>query len=312
MLSAMRKKFDLKAMMNDLTSKSSVLYELSEEDKSSLKKCLLEMYRDVNSVCLKYDLDLIGSGGTALGSHRHHGFIPWDDDMDFNMARSDCEKLKEIFEDELGDKYLLSCPNYKNKPTARFYKIYKKGTTFIEIDGGKDYPRNIFIDIFPIDNVPENKALRTVKGCIAHAIMFIASRVQTYETKNNDMIIYRSATKESLKMYKLELLIGRLFSFMSFEQWVNFLDKYLAKTKKSADCNVPTGRKHYFGSIKRWDDFFPVSHGDFEGLDIKLPNNIHKYLTGLYGKSYMQIPPVDKREKHFVLDFDTNHAPHKE
>lgn len=311
-MSMKRKKIDFKAMMNDLASKSSVLYELSEDDRSSLKKCLLEIYKDVNSVCLKYGLDLIGSGGTALGSYRHHGFIPWDDDMDFNMARSDCEKLKKIFELELGDKYLLSCPNYKNKPYARFFKIYKKGTTFIGLEGEKASPCNIFIDIFPIDNVPENRILRTFKGYIAQAIMFIASRVQSYETKNDDVFAYRSATKESLRMYKSELLIGRLFSFMSFEQWVNFLDKYLAKTKKSIYCNVPTGRKHYFGSIKEWDDFYPVSQGKFEGMDMKLPNNIHKYLTSLYGASYMQIPPVDKRERHFVLKFDANSARQKE
>ena len=44
----------------------------------------------------------------------------------------------------------------------------------------------------------------------------------------------------------------------------------------------------------------------FEGMEVFVPGDAEKYLTNLYGKNYMQLPPVEKRERHFIIDFDLN------
>jgi lipopolysaccharide cholinephosphotransferase len=49
--------------------------------------------------------------------------------------------------------------------------------------------------------------------------------------------------------------------------------------------------------------FFPPSEGIFEGRKVMLPANPDKYLSQLY-KNYMQIPPEDKRESHFVVKLE--------
>ena len=72
------------------------LYTLTDEDVETLHSVLLEMYKEINAVCERHNIHLIAAGGTALGTIRHHGFIPWDDDMDLFMFREDFEILKNI------------------------------------------------------------------------------------------------------------------------------------------------------------------------------------------------------------------------
>jgi lipopolysaccharide cholinephosphotransferase len=299
-------------MLNDLVNKSTGIHFMTQDEKKQLKKTLIEIYKDLSEVCKKYDIRLLACGGTALGSARHKGFIPWDDDMDLGMPREDYNKFKEIFEREMGEKYILSCPNYINKPTTRFMKVYKKGTTMIEMgEEGTDHPMNVFVDIFPIENVPDNKLKRYFIGNICNMIMFIVSKVQMYEEKSEKEYEFRCITKESLKLYKLEIFIGHIFSFMTFEKWVNILEKIFIKTKKGKYCSIPTGRKHYFGEMLKWDDMLPPAHGEFEGMEIMLPNKVDKYLSQLYGDDYMQPPPENKRERHFIIKFDLNREPER-
>ena len=66
---------------------------------------------------------------------------------------------------------------------------------------------------------------------------------------------------------------------------------------------MPTGRCHYFGEIQKLTDIIPYSECEFEGIKAKICGNYNKYLSALYG-NYMQLPPMEKREKHFIIDID--------
>ena len=64
-----------------------------------LKSIELEMLKFIDEVCKKEGLRYFLCGGTLLGAVRHHGFIPWDDDIDIFMPRPDYEKLIELTKD---------------------------------------------------------------------------------------------------------------------------------------------------------------------------------------------------------------------
>ena len=83
-------------IMNELAISSGCLTVITEGDAKTLKTLLLEMYQDVVSLCDKYNLLYMMGGGTCLGAIRHKGYIPWDDDIDVGMPRSDYDKFERL------------------------------------------------------------------------------------------------------------------------------------------------------------------------------------------------------------------------
>lgn len=292
--------------MNE-TPTEGFLKELSEDELALLKTTLFNAYKEIHKICSENELNVILVGGSLLGAIRHNGFIPWDDDFDLAMSRKDFEKLKILFDKILGNKYELLAPNYKGNAKQRFPQILIRNTKLTTLHEIRDDIRKeMRIDIFIIENVPENKIYRYLKGYVCNALMYIAGLVQSYEWKNDVLEQFLSQTVDGAKFYKKRLKIGRLFSFFESSRWYDIIDKMVQYKKQTTLSSLPTGRKHYFGEILPTKWLFPTIKWKFENYDADIPNGYDAYLKNLYG-DYMQIPPVEKREKHFIRDicFDT-------
>ena len=278
---------------------SDMLVLIDEKLRKKIQADLLEMYLAVYNVCKKYDIIPYLVGGSALGAVRHQGFIPWDDDLDIGMIRTDYNKFQQIFMKELGDKYRLIAPNYQGNAKNRFPKIIKKNTLYREIlDAKDDESCGLFLDIFILENVPDNALKRKLKGIICNGLEFIGGQVFFYEHRDSMVkTLYLRAGKTN---YYIRFLIGGIFSFLKSSRWFDIIDKAVQYDDDTTLlCGIPTGRKHYFGEILEKRKLLPATYLSFEGYKLPVFKGVDYYLKNLYG-DYMMIPPVEKRERHYI------------
>lgn len=292
-----KKLVDTKSVFNNQDF-SDLLIEVDENKRTKLQKTILEMYKDVLFVCEKHSIVPYLIGGSALGAIRHKGFIPWDDDLDIGMTRSDYTSFVQVFEKELSDKYILNAPNITSNAKTRFTKIFKKGTVCREIIDREDSLNGIFLDIFIIENIPRNTLKRKIKGTLCNMLQFISGQV--YLCENDSPIVKDIYTRAGKANYFIRKIIGTVFSFRSASKWFDSVDRN-CQYKKTGLYGICTGRKHYFGEIFEEKVLFPPQYMRFCDIDAPIFSDYDTYLKNLYGE-YMKLPPEDKREKHYLRE----------
>ena len=122
----------------------------------------LDLLAELKRVCEKYDIKFFAISGTLIGAARHGGFIPWDDDVDVVMMRSDYKKLETVAREEFRDPYFFQT-NYTDPETLRGHAQLRNSTTTAilksEMHDGKvlySFNQGVFLDIFPLDKIPDN------------------------------------------------------------------------------------------------------------------------------------------------------------
>lgn len=291
-------------LMSELSHKTHYLRELTDDESKALKSAILEIYKDVSALCDKYNLTYMMSGGTCLGAIRHQGFIPWDDDLDIMMPRKDYNQLITLLEKgELGEKYEFTYPNADSDANTVFLKIFRRNSKDVELANmNTPFPKGIFLDVFALDAVPKSKVGQKIKGFVANAIQFISICRLYVQYPSEQLKEYMYLDPDLKKRYRFKMFVGKLFSFASHAKWLYWFDKFVASSKDGHPWGIPTGRKYYNGEIFDKDVFVPVKKAIFEDQEVNIPNDTHTYLTNLY-KKYMELPPIEKRERHFICDF---------
>lgn len=284
---------------------SEGLIEVSGERLCALQEVLLRMLGDLDRVCAKHDIPYTLGGGSCLGAVRHHGFIPWDDDLDINMTRDGYRRFIDVYESELKDRYWLhDCERTPGYDLA-FPRLRLKGTTVRTRDDFGNQECGAYIDIFIIENAPSNALLRNAHGFVSMALGFAYS-CRRFAAHAADYLSLVEGDAAATSAFKKKILIGKLLSFRSVESWTRVWDRWNARChdENSSHVTIPVGRKHYFGELQLRNDYFPVSHGSFNGLTVQLPKNSDVYMRSLYGDGYMTPPSESDREKHVVYELD--------
>lgn len=248
----------------------------------------LEMLVEVDRICRKFGIKYSLDGGTLLGAVRHDGFIPWDDDADVVMLRSEYNKFYDACQKELDtERFFLQ--EYRTDARYRwgYSKMRRNGTVFLR--EGQEHVRcnqSVFIDIFIYDNVPDNMIIRRLHlflcYCIRKALYSEVGRI------NAPNLILRL-------WYQLLYKIPR-------DSWFWLIEKIAHKTNESSHelvrhMTYPYRKECKYGLPRIcFDDYMEK---EFEGHLFKVFKNYDLYLKRLYG-DYMTLPSENMRKTHPV------------
>ena len=287
-------------------SQSTGIIQLSDEQLKKVHTTLLEMLDDFMRVAEKNNLSYTLCGGSVLGAIRHHGFIPWDDDLDLNMSRQEYDKLTKIFDKEMGDKYVLCAPLITKHHGFTGCTIRKKGTVFRSFN---EIPKpeeecGIGVDIFVVENTYDNSILRKIHGYICLAAGYLLTCRKSAEDLSY-FEPYFAGNNELRDLIMKKAKIGRFFRFISVDSATRIAMYWYTRYKNNASkyVTIPSGRKHYFGEMAKREDFLGSIPASFEGRIVPVPKDYPGYMERLYGKTYMQLPPEEDREIHSVVEF---------
>lgn len=266
-----------------------------DETLKHLQKVQLMMLKDFNEICESNDITYFAIGGTLLGSIRHKGFIPWDDDIDVLMFREDFEKLNELMSKFPNEKYHLI--NVLNEETYHFtWGRFNLKNTKIEDwwTSQVKYTVNLYIDIFIMDKIPDNKLKRFIHrwSCFTLNQMVQYSLVK-FENESRVKQFIQQSMYYFLKILPISPMTIKKKCIKTYRKYENIECKEY--------CDFPSVMHM---PIYDPNDFLPVKKSIFEDIEINIPKNYDKILTKLYG-DYMQLPPEDKRfnPAHYKIDF---------
>ena len=251
-----------------------------------LHKEEIEILDTIVEICEKNNLRYVLVGGTLLGAVRHQGYIPWDDDLDIGMPRKDYEQFLKVTENELKDNYMLDYYGTNKKYWIPFAKVRIKDTIYQE-ELLRNYKTNhgIWIDIFPLDNAESENE---------NGIIFRQRLISFF--KKIALLKLQNYTKSKIKNF-IKYIVKYTININAIVR----IENYLMQLNKNDNSKYFVNFGSQYGIKKQThlkEKYFPAKELEFEGKKYKVPNDYDYVLTKIYGKNYMELPPIEKRVTH--------------
>ena len=253
--------------------------EALDMKKKKLFKVSIDILEEIKRICERHNLRYFAAYGTLLGAVRHKGFIPWDDDMDLWMPRSDLIRFKQVAQQELSPHYFMQATETEPEMPLDIVKIRDNRTTATvqwQLDAKQHINMGIWVSIFPLDGCPDSDYRAEPIIGRRYYIRFLIDRA--FNRKFS-----------TLRFYFYHLLARLVVSVVGIRRLCARRDRFCPKFDKSEKCTSLWCLRGYnefscpTAVFKEWIDV------PFEYTTIRIPKDYETILCALYGDWHVPI-----------------------
>lgn len=252
----------------------------------------MDLLMKLDEVCRKHKILYMACGGTMLGAIRHKGFIPWDDDIDIMMSREDYEALCAVADKEFAAPYFFQT-EYTDPGTCRGHAQLRNSETTGLIKSEAKYHfsfnQGIFIDIFPLDSIPDNQQKKKFFVFMNRLNASLVYKAARFGALYEDYERYHRETGK--KTGKAKALAGKVLHWfvetfhierVFFKRFDRYMQSQNGKnTKKAGLIALLKVLDRY--SWNKKDLFSELVEVPFEFTTIPVPKEYEAILTHSYG-----------------------------
>lgn len=253
------------------------------------QQILYDMLYMLDDFCTKYQIRYFLVGGSLLGAVRHQGIIPWDDDIDVGMERSEYERFIVLFQQNMPQGYCLLIIDNTPGYTLPFAKVGRLGTMQHEVS--KNIPASgipVNIDILPQDGCPGETEADAI-AYFNHSRNLIQGVI--WWRYNESLSLKPSHWRNSFRVLRYRL---RYPSLASVRKVYNSARQYAVRDCKYYACIV--NGIYGQGEVQLSESITgDLPHFTFGVREIPVPIHWQEYLTSLYGNYMTPQPPVQRK-----------------
>lgn len=273
--------------------------KLNNEQLQKLQEKSLELAIYFVEFCKRNNLLCYLCGGGCIGTIRHGGFIPWDDDLDFFMPREDYEKLVVLWrEQETEERYVLEKSDKNHIDHNLFFTIRDKNTTLVKpYQKDLNITHGVALDVLPLDGCPKGKFQRKMQ-CFWALIYSLYCAQLVPENHGKKVALLGKIALGIVPSKKMRYTIWK------------FAEKKMTKYSIK-ECEGITELCSGPGYMKNWypkEAFESAEFREFENCQMPIPTGYDAYLKIAFG-NYMELPPKEKQVGHHdALFMDLDHS----
>lgn len=272
---------------------------------NDLQKTEFDLLRELIRICDTLELKYYLVCGSALGAVKYGGFIPWDDDIDVALPRPDyellCQKAPSMLPNDMFLQNFITDPNYPILSS----KLRDLNTTYIEKNmQDLDIVHGVFIDVFPIDGLPNTASEQKKYLKKLHA--FERRRSANLPRKYGVGIGLRS-----LGIYWINRLTG---IYRNTGETLRKLTEYVKRySPEKAEIWCIHHEERSLSAFNSAEWYGEGTEAVFEGLTVMIPEKYDLYLTKRYGNWRADLSDDQKVGHHYytVCDLDLPYAEYK-